>query len=162
MPIVVQENVLTSSACLSTAALPSSHRKTMFDEKMKSMEPDLVRSLPHEVLVAQAEQTTPDGGTVASDFREQTVQGNKKKAGDPQEACSQLREPRRPDPSECCGAGCANCVWIEYGTQLIQYYGDRPLQDALDEIDKSIADVALREFVKGEVRARALHPRKCA
>ncbi|KAM3726429.1 Oxidoreductase-like domain-containing protein [Dirofilaria immitis] len=63
--------------------------------------------------------------------------------------------PGPPDPATCCGSGCANCVWIEYVTEVIDYCRDRPLHEILDEIDELISNVGLREFVKSEIQARA-------
>ncbi|VDK62055.1 unnamed protein product [Onchocerca ochengi] len=67
----------------------------------------------------------------------------------------QSHVPEPPDPATCCGSGCSDCVWIEYVTELMHYYNDRPLHEVLDEIDKLVSNVGVREFVKSEVRARA-------
>lgn len=73
----------------------------------------------------------------------------------PERAVRPSHPPRPPDPLTCCGTGCANCVWIEYGIQLMHYYDDRPLEEALGEIDKQVSNIGIREFVKAEIRARA-------
>ncbi|KHN76234.1 Oxidoreductase-like domain-containing protein 1 [Toxocara canis] len=65
--------------------------------------------------------------------------------------------PEPPDPLTCCGSGCADCVWIVYGTELMHYYSDKPIEEALRMIDEQIADVCMREYVKSEVRAKARH-----
>lgn len=62
--------------------------------------------------------------------------------------------PEPPDPTTCCGSGCANCVWTEYVTELMRYHNGRPLHEILDEIDRVISNIGLREFVKAEIRAR--------
>ncbi|KAL3982043.1 Oxidoreductase-like protein N-terminal family protein [Acanthocheilonema viteae] len=62
--------------------------------------------------------------------------------------------PEPPDPATCCGFGCANCVWVEYVTELMRYYSGRPLHEILIEIDRVVPNVSVREFIKAEVRAR--------
>ncbi|CAG9534215.1 unnamed protein product [Cercopithifilaria johnstoni] len=63
--------------------------------------------------------------------------------------------PEPPDPATCCGSGCANCVWIEYVTELMRYHSDRPSHEILSEIDRAVSNIGLREFVKAEIRTRA-------
>lgn len=73
----------------------------------------------------------------------------------PRRAYTGSHAPEAPDPLTCCGSGCADCVWIVYGTQLMHYYSDRPLDEALRMIDEQIPNVCMREYVKGELRAKA-------
>ncbi|VDN90902.1 unnamed protein product [Brugia pahangi] len=73
----------------------------------------------------------------------------------PEEAIHHLCVPEPPDPGACCASGCANCVWIEYATELMRYCRDRPLHEAMSEIDRVVPDIGVREFVKAEVRKRA-------
>lgn len=60
-----------------------------------------------------------------------------------------------PDPWSCCGLGCDKCVMIEYASKLVEFYSDRPLHEALDEIDKQLPSISYREFVKSELIGRA-------
>ncbi|VDO53204.1 unnamed protein product [Brugia timori] len=36
----------------------------------------------------------------------------------------------------------------------MRYYRDRPLHEAMSEIDRVVPDIGVREFVKAEVRER--------
>lgn len=73
----------------------------------------------------------------------------------PGETVHQSCAPEPPDPSMCCGSGCANCVWTEYATELMRYHNDCPSHAILNEIDRVVSNIGLREFVKAEIRARA-------
>ncbi|EJW86939.1 hypothetical protein WUBG_02150 [Wuchereria bancrofti] len=73
----------------------------------------------------------------------------------PEKGIHHLCAPEPPDPGACCASGCANCVWIEYVTELMRCCKDRPLHEVLDEVDRVVPDIGVRELVKAEVRARA-------
>ncbi|VDN02985.1 unnamed protein product [Thelazia callipaeda] len=60
--------------------------------------------------------------------------------------------PKHPEKSSCCGAGCSNCVWLEYSIKMRHYYGENSLQNILDEVDNQVSDIEFREFVKLEIR----------
>lgn len=54
-------------------------------------------------------------------------------------------------PVDCCMSGCANCVWIQYGEELKQYFsvseGNAKIAEALEEIQ----DPGLKMFLKIEL-----------
>ncbi len=65
-------------------------------------------------------------------------------------------EPPEPPPeSACCGQGCANCVWIKYGADLIDFYKKKGLENALRDIEKKIADPNIRAFVLSELKSNS-------
>ncbi|VDN53022.1 unnamed protein product [Dracunculus medinensis] len=63
--------------------------------------------------------------------------------------------PEPPGPLSCCGSGCANCVWIEYGTKLVSYYSHRHIDHILNEIESQISNPVICEFIKSEIRSKA-------
>ncbi|CAD6199395.1 unnamed protein product [Caenorhabditis auriculariae] len=72
-----------------------------------------------------------------------------------------LTEPKHPEapiPGLCCGQGCANCIYITYAHELIEYYqkkhsdgGHR--EKILKEIESQVEDANVRLFVISEVKA---------
>ncbi|VDK44596.1 unnamed protein product [Anisakis simplex] len=72
----------------------------------------------------------------------------------PRRAFTGSHVPEPPDPLTCCGSGCPDCVWIQYGVQLMNYYSEKPIEEALRMIDDQIPDICMREFVKTELRAK--------
>uniref|UniRef100_A0A0M3HMM5 Oxidoreductase-like domain-containing protein n=1 Tax=Ascaris lumbricoides TaxID=6252 RepID=A0A0M3HMM5_ASCLU len=72
----------------------------------------------------------------------------------PRRAYTGSHAPEAPDPLTCCGQGCPDCVWIVYGMQLLHYYSDKPIDESLRLLDEQIPNVGLREYVKGELRAK--------
>ena len=58
-----------------------------------------------------------------------------------------------PDlPITCCMSGCANCVWLSYADELMEYYSDGG-DKALEAIDK-IEDPMLKAFLKMELKPK--------
>jgi len=55
-------------------------------------------------------------------------------------------------PVTCCMSGCAQCVWIQHGEALADYYGDGS-ESAIAEALKTIEDPFLRSFVEMEIKA---------
>uniref|UniRef100_A0A915A594 Oxidoreductase-like domain-containing protein n=1 Tax=Parascaris univalens TaxID=6257 RepID=A0A915A594_PARUN len=73
---------------------------------------------------------------------------------EPRRAYTGSHAPEPPDPLTCCGQRCPDCVWIVYGMQLLHYYSDRPVDELLRLLDEEIPNVGIREYVKGELRAK--------
>ncbi|CAM1318685.1 OXLD1 (predicted) [Pycnogonum litorale] len=49
-------------------------------------------------------------------------------------------------PSTCCMSGCANCVWIKYSEELIEYYNDggEKAREAIEQME----DENVKAFLK--------------
>ena len=53
-------------------------------------------------------------------------------------------------PTNCCMESCANCVWIQYCQELMDYYQDGG-QKAKVEIERLVNDPTLKIFLKMEI-----------
>ncbi len=70
--------------------------------------------------------------------------------------------PSAPPANLCCMSGCANCVWLDYAEQVLDYYKSRgddhgamDVESILEEIDSGVEDNLVKAFVKTEVRMMA-------
>ncbi|CAI4228478.1 unnamed protein product [Auanema sp. JU1783] len=61
------------------------------------------------------------------------------------------KPPEEPYEGLCCGQGCNNCVWIEYGNGLIDYYQGMDREKVLSEICTKVKDPNVRAFVLAEL-----------
>ena len=61
-------------------------------------------------------------------------------------------------PTTCCESGCANCVWLDYGQELVEYYQARGevvgLDQLLEVVRGSVQDPMVRAFVVMELKAK--------
>ncbi|CAJ0605994.1 unnamed protein product [Cylicocyclus nassatus] len=59
-----------------------------------------------------------------------------------------------PEPGICCGQGCANCVWLVYANELIDYYHGEDFHKVAKEIEKKVSDINVRAYVLSELRIK--------
>ena len=65
----------------------------------------------------------------------------------------EISKPPDPPPEGlCCGSGCANCVWMVYAEELMDFYRDGG-KAALKSLEK-VPDPNIREFLKMELKMK--------
>ncbi|KAK0400255.1 hypothetical protein QR680_003424 [Steinernema hermaphroditum] len=69
--------------------------------------------------------------------------------------CSKPKQPPdAPFPEECCGRGCANCVWIDYADELMEFFDKGGAEEARRIIEDKVEDVNLRTYLLMELRRK--------
>merc|ERR1712126_194063 len=66
-----------------------------------------------------------------------------------------------PDlPTTCCMSGCANCVWLDYAEETVEFYDafgmKMELEELLKTVDDNIQDPLVKAFIKMELKSKYL------
>lgn len=63
-------------------------------------------------------------------------------------------------PSTCCMSGCANCVWLDFAEETVQYYKEMgeemEFTALLREVEKNIDDPMIKAFITMELKSKYL------
>eukprot|EP00092_Neocalanus_flemingeri_P010500 GFUD01011313.1.p1 GENE.GFUD01011313.1~~GFUD01011313.1.p1 ORF type:complete len:144 (-),score=44.34 GFUD01011313.1:81-512(-) len=63
-------------------------------------------------------------------------------------------------PSTCCMSGCANCVWLDFAEETVNYYKDMgeemEFTALLKEVEKNIDDPMIKAFITMELKSKYL------
>jgi len=63
-------------------------------------------------------------------------------------------------PSTCCMSGCANCVWLDYAEEMVNFYEQRGEQmdfpSLLRDVEKNIDDPMIKAFITMELKSKYL------
>ena len=67
-------------------------------------------------------------------------------------------------PSTCCMSGCANCVWLDYAEQMVEYYDNIGLNmdfnKLLETVDSNVDDPMVKAFLKMELKSKYVFNKK--
>merc|ERR1711941_141718 len=60
-------------------------------------------------------------------------------------------------PTTCCMSGCANCVWLEYADEVVDFYSRRgesglKVDQILKEVEENVDDEMVKAFIKMEIK----------
>ena len=63
-------------------------------------------------------------------------------------------------PSTCCMSGCANCVWLDFAEETVNYYeamGEKmEFTTLLKQVEKNIDDPMIKAFITMELKSKYL------
>jgi len=67
-------------------------------------------------------------------------------------------------PSTCCMSGCANCVWLDYAEETVNYYKDMgeemDFPSLVKEVEKNIDDPMIKAFITMELKSKYLFKKR--
>merc|ERR1711948_124599 len=72
---------------------------------------------------------------------------------------SKCEDDQRPPslPTTCCMSGCANCVWLDYADEVVDFYSRKGesgvnVEQILKEVEENVDDEMVKAFIKMEIK----------